>query len=86
MEAFQATVALVRPELQKQVILIGSAASTAHKSTFYTEDVDILAPKLAIQDIGRILEGAGLFFFFFLSESVDGHKQIRISIGIIQLP
>lgn len=30
MEAFQVTVALVRPELQKQVILIGSAASTAH--------------------------------------------------------
>ena len=88
MEAFQATVTPVRPELQKQVILVDSAASTARKSTFYTEDVDILAPKPAIQDIGRrILEGAGP-----LQEVADKQiayntsEGIRTHVGIIKLP
>lgn len=36
LEAFQATAALVRPELQRRVILVGGAASAAHKSPMYT--------------------------------------------------
>ena len=67
-------------------ILVGSSASTAHNSTLYTKDVDILAPKLAIQDIGRrILDGAGDF-----PESADNQiayetaKGIRIPVEIIQ--
>lgn len=56
-------------ELEVGALVWGiSKLRTAYNSTLYTEDIDILAPKLAIQDIGRrIFDGARYF-----SESVDG--------------
>jgi hypothetical protein len=47
-ECFRATTRLVRPELRRQVILVGGAASIAHSSVFRTEDVDVAAPPSVI--------------------------------------
>ncbi|KNG82685.1 hypothetical protein ANOM_008571 [Aspergillus nomiae NRRL 13137] len=50
-ECFRAIARLVRPELQREVVLVGGAASVAHNSVYYTEDVDIAAPENVLLDI-----------------------------------
>ncbi|KAJ5663066.1 hypothetical protein N7507_003797 [Penicillium longicatenatum] len=58
-ECFRATTRLVRPELRRQLILVGGAASIAHNSIYRSEDVDVVAPKDAIIDISnKVMDGA----------------------------
>lgn len=58
-ECFRTTTRLVRPELRRQLVLVGGAASIAHGSAFYTEDVDVVAPSNVLQDICKgVMDGA----------------------------
>ncbi|KAL3447184.1 hypothetical protein BJX65DRAFT_308248 [Aspergillus insuetus] len=50
-ECFRATTRLVRPELRRQLVLVGGAASIAHSSVLRTEDVDVAAPSDVLADI-----------------------------------
>ncbi|KAE8421282.1 hypothetical protein BDV36DRAFT_292475 [Aspergillus pseudocaelatus] len=50
-ECFRAIARLVRPEIRRQLVLVGGAASIAHSSVYYTEDVDVVAPMNVLLDI-----------------------------------
>ncbi|KAL4778128.1 hypothetical protein BJX76DRAFT_352844 [Aspergillus varians] len=50
-ECFRATTRLVRPELRRQLVLVGGAASIAYSSVLHTEDLDVAAPPNVLVDI-----------------------------------
>ncbi|OGM44492.1 hypothetical protein ABOM_006742 [Aspergillus bombycis] len=50
-ECFRAIARLVRPGFRREVVLVGGAASVAHNSVYYTEDVDVAAPMNVLLDI-----------------------------------
>ena len=50
-ECFRAATRLVRPDLRRQLVLVGGAASIAHSSRLKTEDVDVAGPPDVIIDI-----------------------------------
>lgn len=50
-ECFRSITRLVRPELCRQTILVGGAASIAHFSVLVIEDVDVVVPSSALTDI-----------------------------------
>ncbi|KAJ5751638.1 hypothetical protein N7520_008555 [Penicillium odoratum] len=77
LECFRAPTRLVRPELRRQLILVGGAASIAHNSVYSTEDVDVTAPKDVIIDIFKnVMDGALNF-----SLQPDGNIQFDCSQG-----
>lgn len=77
-ECFRETTSLIRPELRRKLILVGGAASIAHGSIFYTEDVDVAAPSDVLQDICKgIMDGALKF-----SLEPDGKIAFDASQGI----
>ncbi|PYH95789.1 hypothetical protein BO71DRAFT_418361 [Aspergillus ellipticus CBS 707.79] len=54
-ECFRATTRLARPDMRHQLVLVGGAASIAHSSVYYTEDVDVVAPCNVLTDIWKVL-------------------------------
>ena len=86
-ECFRVTTCLVRPELRRQLVLVGGAASIAHNSVLYTEDVDVAAPSDVIHDICKgVMDGAlnfslepdGMIAF-------DGSHGIRVRVDLIEI-
>lgn len=63
-ECSRAATRLVRPELRRQVVLVGCAASIAHSSVLVTEDVDVAAPPSALIDIWEGVSAGALNFSF----------------------
>lgn len=62
-ECFRATTRLARPELRRQLVLVGGAASIAHGSVLYTEDVDVAAPCDVLHDICKgVMDGRPQLF------------------------
>ncbi|KAL9109255.1 MAG: hypothetical protein Q9227_006010 [Pyrenula ochraceoflavens] len=62
-ECFRATTRLVRPELRRQLVLVGGVASIAHSSNFKTEDVDVAAPSSLLIDIWKGISSGGAHSF-----------------------
>ena len=86
-ECFRATTRLVRPELRRQLVLVGGAASIAHSSVFKTEDVDVAAPPSVLIHIWEAvsagapnsnLESDGKIAF-------DAPQGFRVRIDLIQI-
>ena len=50
-ECFRAIARLVRIEPRRELVLVGGAASIAHNSIYYTEDVDVVALMNVLLDI-----------------------------------
>ncbi|KAF3384720.1 hypothetical protein F1880_001921 [Penicillium rolfsii] len=86
-ECFQATTRLVRPELRRQLILIGGAASIAHGSVYSTEDVDVAAPKDVIIDIFKKVMDGALNFLLQPDGNIqfDCSKEFIIQLEILQI-
>lgn len=84
---FRSTTRLLRPELRRQLILVSGAASVAHGSAFYTEDVDIMAPSYIIQDICKgVVDGAMNYSLEPDGKiAFDTSQGIRVRIDLIQI-
>lgn len=62
LECFQAGTRLVPPELRRDFILVGGAASIAHSSCLWTDDVDVAgSPKALFQFQEAVRKGAREF-------------------------
>lgn len=86
-ECFRATTRLVRPELRRQLVLVGGAASIAHSSVLKTEDVDVVAPPNIIIEIWEAVS-AGALNFSLESDgkiSFDAPQGFRVPIDFIQI-
>jgi hypothetical protein len=86
-ECFRATALLVRPPLRHQLVLVGGAASIAHGSGYYTEDVDVAAPSNVLLDIGMgVLAGAHRFSLEPDGKiAFDSCQDIRVRIDLIEI-
>ncbi|KAJ5975336.1 hypothetical protein N7481_009043 [Penicillium waksmanii] len=86
-KCFRATTCLVRPELRRQLVLVGGAASIAHDSVFYTEDVDVAAPSDVIYDICKGVMDGALNFSLEPDGKIafDGSQGIRVRVDIIEI-
>ncbi|KAK0622474.1 hypothetical protein B0T14DRAFT_428544 [Immersiella caudata] len=87
LECFRSITRLVRPELRRQLVLVGGAASIAHSSILKTEDIDVVAPPSALIDIW---EGASIGALDFSIESdgkiaFDAPQGFRFRVNIIEL-
>jgi hypothetical protein len=87
LECFRSLTRLVRPELRRQLVLVGGAASIAHSSILKTEDVDVAAPSSALIDLW---EGASAGALNFSIESdgkiaFDAPQGFRVRVNIIEL-
>ncbi|MCJ1483802.1 geranylgeranyl pyrophosphate synthetase [Schaereria dolodes] len=78
---------LVRPGLRRQLVLVGGAASTAHSSVFYTEDVDVAAPpSVLIQILEAVSAGAPNFSLESDGKiAFDAPQRFRVRIDLIQI-
>ena len=86
-ECFRATTRLVRPELRRQLVLVGGAASIAHSSVFKTEDVDVAAPPSVLIQIWEAVS-AGAPNFSLESDgkiAFDAPQGFRVRIDLIQI-
>lgn len=85
-ECFRTTARLVRPELRRQLVLVGGAASIAHGSGFYTEDVDVVAPCNVLQDICKGVMDGALNYSLEPDGKIafDASQDIRVRIDLIQ--
>ncbi|KAJ5683242.1 hypothetical protein N7462_006407 [Penicillium macrosclerotiorum] len=86
-ECFRKNTCLVRPKLRRQVVLVGGAASIAHNSVLYTEDMDVAAPSDVIQDIyKRVIDGT-LNFSLEPDGNIafDSSQGIRVRVDIIEI-
>lgn len=86
-ECFRATTCQVRPELRRQLVLVGGAASIAHDSDFYTKDVDVAAPSDVIYDIYKGVMDGALNFSLEPDGKIafDGSQHIRVRVDIIEI-
>ncbi|EGD84095.1 hypothetical protein H112_07785 [Trichophyton rubrum D6] len=86
-ECFRATTCLVRPELRRQLTLVGGATSVAHFSVLYTEDIDIASTSEPIIDVlSSILAGApGFTIEPDMKIAFDTSKGIRIRVDLIEI-
>ena len=86
-ECFQAATRLVRPEQRHQLVLVGGAASIAHSSEFYSEDVDVAAPpSVLIQIWEGVQNGAQNFTFESDGKIVfDAPQGFRVHLDIIEI-
>lgn len=86
-ECFRAAARLVRPDRRHQLVLVGGAASIAHSSSFWTEDVDVAAPPAVLIDIWEGVS-AGAPNFSFESDgkiAFDAPQGFRVRLDIIQI-
>ncbi|RDK41402.1 hypothetical protein M752DRAFT_26380 [Aspergillus phoenicis ATCC 13157] len=85
-ECFRATTRLVRPELRRQLVLVGGAASIAHSSVFYTEDVDVAAPPSVLTDIWERVTAGALNFSLEPDGKIafDASQGFRVRIDLIE--
>lgn len=86
-ECFRATTRLVRPELRRQVVLVGGAASIAHSSVFKTEDVDVAAPPSVLIQIWEAVSAGALNFSHESDGKIafDAPQGFRVRIDLIQI-
>ena len=86
-ECFRATTRLVRPELRRQLVLVGGAASIAHSSVFKTEDVDVAAPPSAIIQIWEAVSAGALDFTFESDGKIafDAPQGFRVRVDLIEI-
>ncbi|RMZ85936.1 hypothetical protein DV737_g256, partial [Chaetothyriales sp. CBS 132003] len=87
-ECFRATARLVRPELRRQLVLVGGTASVAHSSVLVNEDVDVAAPPSAIIDIWEGVSARAPDFTFEPDGKIafDAPSQdIRIRIYLLEM-
>ncbi|KAJ5382215.1 hypothetical protein N7517_000126 [Penicillium concentricum] len=86
-ECFRAATRLVRPELRRQLILVGGAGSIAHDSVLYTEDVDVAAPSDVIHDICKgVMDGTARFSLEPDGKiAFDACQGIRVRIDVIEI-
>jgi hypothetical protein len=85
LECFRATTRLVRPELRRQLVLVGGAASIAHSSVFKTEDVDVAAPPSALIQIWEAVSAGALNFSLESDGKIafDAPQGFRVRIDLI---
>ncbi|KAJ5705358.1 hypothetical protein N7536_001047 [Penicillium majusculum] len=76
----------VSPELRRQLVLVGGAASIAHGSAIYTEDVDVVAPSNVLQDICKGVMDSALNYSLEPDGKIafDTSQKIRVRIDLIQ--
>ena len=86
-ECFRATTRLVRPELRRQLVLVGGVASIAHSSHFNTEDVDVAAPPSVLIDIWEAVSAGALNFVIESDGKIafDAPQGFRVQIDFIQI-
>ncbi|PYI08894.1 hypothetical protein BO78DRAFT_439949 [Aspergillus sclerotiicarbonarius CBS 121057] len=86
-ECFRATTRLVRPDLRRQLVLFGGAASIAHSSVYYTEDVDVAAPSNVLADIWEAVTAGAPNFTIEPDDRVafDASQGFRVQIDFIEL-
>jgi len=86
-ECFRAATRLVRPDRRRQLIMVGGAASIAHSSVFYTEDVDVAAPPAVLIDIWEAVS-AGAPNFSFESDgkiAFDAPQGFRVGLDLLEI-
>ncbi len=86
-ECFRAATRLVRPDRRRQLIMVGGAASIAHSSVFYTEDVDVAAPPAVLIDIWEAVS-AGAPNFSFESDgkiAFDAPQGFRVGLEFLEI-
>lgn len=85
-ECFQSIIPLIRPEMQHQLILVGGAASLAHSSAQYTEDIDIFAPADVLIEIWKAIElgAAGFSFEDDGRIAFDSKQDFRIRVDLVE--
>ena len=86
-ECFRAATRVVRPELRRQIVLVGGAASIAHSWVLKTEDVDVAAPPDAIIQIWEAVLAGALNFSLESDGKIafDAPQGIRVRIDLIQI-
>ncbi|EXJ53296.1 uncharacterized protein A1O5_13467 [Cladophialophora psammophila CBS 110553] len=87
-ECFRSITRLVRPELRRQTVLVGGAASIAHSSVLVTEDVDVAAPSSALTDIWEGISAGALKLSFEPDGKIafDAPRQnIRVRVDLLEI-
>ena len=86
-ECFRAATRLVRPDRRRQLILVGGAASIAHSSVFWTEDVDVAAPPACIIDIWEGVQNGAPGFSIESDGKIafDAPQGFRVRLDVIQI-
>ncbi|KAK2762210.1 hypothetical protein FQN54_001219 [Arachnomyces sp. PD_36] len=84
---FRATTRLVQPELRRQLVLVGGAASIAHDSDLWSEDVDVAAPpNLLIEIWEKVTAGAPNFNLEPDGKiSFDAPQGFRVKVDLIEI-
>jgi len=84
-KCFRAAARLVRSDWRRQLSLIGGAASIAHSSVFWTEDVDVAAPPASMIDIWEAVENGALGFSFEPDGKIafDALQSFRVRLDVI---
>lgn len=85
-ECFQSIISLIQPEIQQQIILVGGAASVAHSSVQYTEDIDIFVPAGVLIAIWKAIElgAAGFSFEDDGQIAFDSKQDFRIRVDLVE--
>lgn len=86
-ECFRAATRLVRHELRRQLVLVGSAASIAHSSIFKTEDVDVAAPSSLLIDIWKGVQSGAHNFGLELDGKIafDAPQGFIVRLDLIEI-
>jgi len=86
-ECFRAATCLVRSDRRRQLVLVGGAASIAHSSVYWTEDVDVAAPPTCIIDIWEAVQNGAPNFSLESDGKMafDAPQGFRARLDIIQI-